>query len=959
MAEPDSTVGRTIGSRARLWGPALLFAAVLVWVFQDVMLRGRLLSYRDTLQFYYPLFDYLQREWEAGRIPLWNPYTNGGEPILALGTSSVLYPLKLLFFLPLSYWARFHLYVLVHVAIAAGTCGWTARQWGASRPAATLAALSYAFSGNVLFNYSNVVFLVGAAWLPLVLWSGESLLRERTWSRVPLTAGLLALIVFGGDPQLGYVAGLTLTGFAWLQWRSERREAAPVLRRPTSWLHRRPVLLAAIAGLGGLYAAAQILPTLDWSRESLRAARHVPLSLYDLPGWWLRDAATKDTPGATAPRWYEGFLGTRPAASEHEISLYDFSFAPWRCIEYLWPNIDGGKFPLETMWPEALGWIDPPWVPSQYMGLLPLLLALSAMRLRGGETRQRWLTWMAVLCGLASFGSYAPGRWILIPELTSSQESDELNLLSSAFGGLYWLMVTVLPGWAAFRFPSKMLVPAACALSLLAARGLDALLSREGRRGGWGLVLLSLVSALGGSIVWLQGDRLAGALQQSGIHLQALAADSAMAGIATAFWHSLIVSVFAWLLLRTVGKGSASGKLAWSLVLLTALDLAAANRSLIGTVDRARWETPPSLVAQLGQAATERLPNAVRPPRLHRPPNWYFPILEDYSGFEEEANQAWQRATLFGQQHLPFHIPVVQGHSTIESNSHRLWFVPRPTPAIPPEYLQPRHAFDDWGTNFFLLSEQAVNRNRFVSGLGLYNSWGEHPTGIDLIIPSGPPLPQAVTNEAASSEDLPFATLLFNESAFPPAWIVHRIRPMAPIESQDTASQKSMIDQMVIPLRPPLDLRREALVEDAELARQPGGGTLALGDADDSRESCRVTSYAPNHVEIEATLTAEGVVVLSDAWTADWKASVSTDDAALLPQPVWRVNRTMRGVRLPAGRHVIQFDYHPLWFYAGAGVSAAALSISAGLCLWTRLCRGGRTSAAVGSPAVAIQGVPE
>ena len=42
----------------------------------------------------------------------------------------------------------------------------TAVAAAATPPAAALAAISYACGGNVLFLYSNVVYLVGAAWLP-------------------------------------------------------------------------------------------------------------------------------------------------------------------------------------------------------------------------------------------------------------------------------------------------------------------------------------------------------------------------------------------------------------------------------------------------------------------------------------------------------------------------------------------------------------------------------------------------------------------------------------------------------------------------------------------------------------------------------------------------------------------------------------------------------------------------
>ncbi len=53
-----------------------------------------------------------------------------------------------------------------------------ARYGGASVLAAGQAGLAYAFSGSVLFQYCNVIFLVGAAWLPFALVATDRLLMR-------------------------------------------------------------------------------------------------------------------------------------------------------------------------------------------------------------------------------------------------------------------------------------------------------------------------------------------------------------------------------------------------------------------------------------------------------------------------------------------------------------------------------------------------------------------------------------------------------------------------------------------------------------------------------------------------------------------------------------------------------------------------------------------------------------
>ena len=110
-------------------------------------------------------------------------------PVVADATSTVFYPGKLLFALPVEFAQCYVWYTILHLLLAAmgayhltrcwhraplaGACD-TARDGSAeqsalvppdrqplSRPAAGLCAVAYAFSGAVLFQYCNVVFLVG------------------------------------------------------------------------------------------------------------------------------------------------------------------------------------------------------------------------------------------------------------------------------------------------------------------------------------------------------------------------------------------------------------------------------------------------------------------------------------------------------------------------------------------------------------------------------------------------------------------------------------------------------------------------------------------------------------------------------------------------------------------------------------------------------------------------------
>ena len=95
--------------------------------------------------------------------------------------------------------------------------------------AAGVAAVSYAFSGNVLFQYCNCVFLVGAAWLPLAVLAADRMLLGRSPRWAVILGLVLAMITLGGNAELAYHAGLLAALYAlWLWWRGR---AAGSLRK--------------------------------------------------------------------------------------------------------------------------------------------------------------------------------------------------------------------------------------------------------------------------------------------------------------------------------------------------------------------------------------------------------------------------------------------------------------------------------------------------------------------------------------------------------------------------------------------------------------------------------------------------------------------------------------------------------------------------------------------------------
>jgi hypothetical protein len=150
----------------------LCLASLTLACFGPVLFRGRQFAYRDSANFYYPLYQRVQQEWRAGRLPLWMPEENSGMPMLANPTAAVLYPGQLIF-AALPYPWAVRVYVVAHVALAFVAMRALLRHWSISPTGATVGAMAYAFGAPMLFLYCNVVFLVGAAWMPLGLRSAD------------------------------------------------------------------------------------------------------------------------------------------------------------------------------------------------------------------------------------------------------------------------------------------------------------------------------------------------------------------------------------------------------------------------------------------------------------------------------------------------------------------------------------------------------------------------------------------------------------------------------------------------------------------------------------------------------------------------------------------------------------------------------------------------------------------
>jgi len=123
----------------------------------------------------------------------------------------------------------------------------------------------------------------------------------------------------------------------------------------------------------------------------------------------------------------------------------------------------------------------------------------------------------------------------------------------------------------------------------------------------------------------------------------------------------------------------------------------------------------------------------------------------------------------------------------------------------------------------------------------------------------------------------------------------------------------------------PWDPSRHAVVEGlrAEDVRTPGSSSTAgaVGEA-------RLLTYTPTEIVAQADMTMPGYLILADRFDDGWRATV--DDREV---PVARANGVERLVAVPAGSHVVRFNYAPYPVYLGLAISGVAAVVWLGVLL--------------------------
>ena len=260
-----------MGSRLRTLLPdaaALLALALLTLLFfWKIALTNRVLAGLDVFAYFYPYRDFAGEALRAGRLPLWNPYLFMGAPLLANSQAAVLYPLHWPF-LWLSPPKQVAWSIVLHIWLAGAGTYLLARWALRLRPlGAFVAAAVFAFGGFLGAQVEHLNQLNASAWLPWLLLFLEGAMGQGRGRWLALLCGgaIVALSVLAGHTQAAYIVLFAAGLYALLRgWNDLRAKKILFGLRGVG-------ALAAMAVMGVLLAAGQLLPTQELSRLSVRS----------------------------------------------------------------------------------------------------------------------------------------------------------------------------------------------------------------------------------------------------------------------------------------------------------------------------------------------------------------------------------------------------------------------------------------------------------------------------------------------------------------------------------------------------------------------------------------------------------------------------------------------------------------------------------------------------------------
>lgn len=402
-----------------------LFGILVISVFfhsrliypENAIYASHEIGINDIWHFNYPVKDLLHKSFRQMKLPVWTDLIGNGFPVLAEGQIGTFNGLNIASYALFPTRVGFTLgYIISFFTCGAGTFLF-ARRRGLSFSAAFFSGVVFMLSGFYVAHISHYVLLQTASYFPLLVYCADLVLRSRSNMSFAAYALVLSQQIFAGSPQITFISVLFTLVYAVYLLVYEHVKAIRIV-----------FFLSAII-FGICLAMAQILPTYELVNLSFHTGGIDPAQIlfYKYP---LNHVLTMINP-------------------------------------FIFGNPQLGTFPHFNKISGSMFWEN-----SLYIGILPLILILTAFADKKSRTFTTVTLFLVFVLFLLMLGGDSP---------------------------LYLLLT--FPPLSFFRFPSRYGMAAIFLLVIISGIGFDAVVRAVRVRLSVNISKLAAISLIGISIV--------------------------------------------------------------------------------------------------------------------------------------------------------------------------------------------------------------------------------------------------------------------------------------------------------------------------------------------------------------------------------------------------------------------------------------------------------------------------
>ena len=230
-----------------------------------MILFGKTLVLRDTFFEFRFLYDFSKENILNGIIPLWNPYSNCGQPFIANPQSAFFYPLNWIFYL-LNFQQAYTLFIFIHLFLAGFFMHAFIKPIVKSSWISFFGGLIYMLNGLLISRIEFLSEFASIAWIPAILALLRINVLAPSWLSSVMLALALSIQFFAGHTQSFYYTaffGLIFIAFlVCVHYIREKKTFAALQSM-------KFLILAGVLAL--LIVMIQLAPTYELFTQSVRS----------------------------------------------------------------------------------------------------------------------------------------------------------------------------------------------------------------------------------------------------------------------------------------------------------------------------------------------------------------------------------------------------------------------------------------------------------------------------------------------------------------------------------------------------------------------------------------------------------------------------------------------------------------------------------------------------------------